>query len=266
MLINLLIGCTSMTLPPSSEDFVLHSFPEDNIGSKYFNRFSTAFGVYVLVAESVSDQDALHATNVLAQYLDNDEDGEPDESSIVETMVNANSAMMIFETESELRRSGVFRGGNLSNLSVQDLYGEEILPHDGFDATLEEVLHLITQIGYAEAFPDDYAEEGSSSLTEAMDIARGGHFTTIPDNYPEEGWYHYEDQTCEYNCMATEYLYWSLTSLLGGQSNRCSEIEDEWELCTPEQVESVDTSIVELLRNGVASTPQVLPDGNYRNE
>jgi hypothetical protein len=53
---------------------------------------------------------------------------------------------------------------------------------------------------------------------------------------------------------------------LGGQSNRCSEIEDEWDLCTPEQVESVDTAIVELLRNGAASVPQVLPDGNYRNE
>ncbi len=220
----------------------------------------------MLIAESVSDQDALHSTHVLAQYLDNDEDGQPDVPSIVEEMVNSNSAMILFETERELQRSGIFRGVATNNLNVQDLYGEEILPPGGFDATLEEVLHLITHIGYAQVFPDDYSEDGPSTLTKAMDIARGGHFTTIPSNYPEEGWYHYDDQTCEYNCMATEYLYWALTSLMGGQANRCSEIEHEWELCTPEQVENVDTAIVELFRNGEAHIPDILPDGTYRNE
>jgi len=259
------VGCSvkPISLPPSSGDLAIQRFPENTAGSKYFDRFLTAFGVYVLVAEQVSEQDALHATHVLAQYLDNDENGEPDEPLVVEEMVKANSALILFETQRDLQRSRIFFGPALNDLNAQDLYGREILPPDSFDATLEEVLHLVTHVGYSKAFPADYDEDGPSTLTNAMDIARGGHFEDIPNSYPDEGWYHYDDFTCDYNCMATEYLYWAMTSLLGAQADRCSEIEHEWELCTPESVEGTDSAVVDLLRNGPFKTPEVLPDGSY---
>ncbi len=50
-----------------------------------------------------------------------------------------------------------------------------------------------------------------------MDIARGGHFTSVPTTYPSNAIYHYYDRTCEYDCMGTEFIYWALTSLLNGQ-------------------------------------------------
>jgi len=50
-----------------------------------------------------------------------------------------------------------------------------------------------------------------------MDIARGGHFKKIPHKYPEIAWYTYDDRTCKYDCMATEYIYWELPSMLGAQ-------------------------------------------------
>ena len=71
-----------------------------------------------------------------------------------------------------------------------------------FDASFEEVLHLITHGGYAHAYPDAFGEEPGTLLANAMDKARGGRFMQIPDPYPEGAWYSYDDQTCDYGCMA----------------------------------------------------------------
>jgi hypothetical protein len=93
------------------------------------------------------------------------------------------------------------------------------MPHNAqgrdFDASIEEVLHLITH-GYVNLYPDRFSHR-SSDLTRAMDVARGGQFRSIPRRYPEGAWYTYDDETCEYECMAVEYFYWALTSILGGQ-------------------------------------------------
>ena len=102
----------------------------------------------------------------------------------------------------------------------QDLYGFETNPdftgEDGeeFDAALEEVLHLVTQ-GYIAKFPNDFGTEPGSALTNAMDKARGGQFKAPPAKYPANAWYTYNDETCTYDCMAVEYFYWVLTSMLG---------------------------------------------------
>ena len=88
-------------------------------------------------------------------------------------------------------------------------------------------------------------------------------FTSTPNNYPEEAWNHYDDTTCEYNCMVTEYMYWALTSLLGAQENRANEINNEWELNTPELLEESDLLIFNLLTNPQYNFPAVLPDGTY---
>jgi len=125
------------------------------------------------------------------------------------------------------------------------------------------VLHIITHAGYANAYPAVFGEGVGTSLSNAMDIARGGQFTSIPSNYPEEAWYHYDDASCEYDCMTTEYIYWALTSILGAQENRLSEIKQEWELNTRALVEEKDIAVFNLLNNPEYSFPTVLPDGTY---
>ena len=99
-----------------------------------------------------------------------------------------------------------------------------------------------------------------------MDIARGGYFPTVPQSYPSNAWYTYYDYTCEYECMAAEYIYWGITSILGAQANRLNEIGDEWILNTAELVESIDTSLFTLLTNQEYTFPTVLPDGTYRQQ
>jgi len=87
----------------------------------------------------------------------------------------------------------------------------------------------------------------------------------MPRRYPEEAWYHYGDWTCDYRCMAVEYLYWAITSHLGGQDypGRAEEIAIEWECPTPDLLAARDPAVLDLLTDPRLSMPRTLPDGVY---
>ena len=102
-------------------------------------------------------------------------------------------------------------------------------------------------------------------MSDAMDIARGGQFINHPDEYPEEAWYHYDDETCDHHCMMVEYFYWALTTKLGAQDyeGRCDEIANEWEPCTPQLLAETDPMVDSLLSDETYAFPTRIPDGSY---
>jgi hypothetical protein len=134
-----------------------------------------------------------------------------------------------------------------------------------FDGALEEVLHLVSHVGLANAHPEAFAEAPGSRLADAMDKMRGGEFQDVPARYPAEALYSYYDETCVYQCQATEYLYWALTSLLGGQAapDRLERIGEEWRLNTAEKLASGDPDVHALLTDPEFALASVLPDGRY---
>ena len=223
------------------------------------NRKVDVFGISIYAYSDVEDSKLLHAANLMAQYLDNNEDGTVDNMNLVNALTTNNAALFMWKSESQI------------NLNAQDLGADETIPSwhtnghtDEFDAAIEEVWHVITHTGYANAYPTIFGENTGTSLTNAMDIARGGNFTTIPNPYPESAWYTYDDQTCEYDCMATEYIYWAMTSILGAQENRLGEITQEWDLNTSSLVQKRDTTIYSLLTDPQYMFPKILPDGTYK--
>jgi len=223
------------------------------------NRKVDVFGIPIYAYSDVEDSKLLHAANLMAQYLDNDEDGSIDNLALLKALTSNNAALFMWKSESQI------------NLNAQDLGADESIPswhtngHTGrFDAALEEVWHVITHTGYANAYPTIFGENAGTSLTNAMDIARGGNFTTIPNPYPANAWYTYDDQTCEYDCMSAEYVYWAMSSILGAQENRLSEISQEWDLNTSTLVQTTDTAIYALLTDPQYKFPTVLPDGTYK--
>ena len=117
-----------------------------------------------------------------------------------------------------------------------------------------------------EVYPALYAlEPNSSYLTDAMDVARGGQFITFPDTYPEDSWYHYDDWTCDYECMAMEYLYWCIVTNMDILSDpqTCAGIANEWEPCSPQLFENTDTLMFNMVTDLANKLPQLAPDGNY---
>ncbi len=230
-----------------------------------FNRKVVVFGIDIYAVSAVEDAKLLHAANVMAQYLDNDEDGNVDDQVVLDKMLENRAFMVMWNDENDLNE---FPSGRLG----QDLGNDETNPSyvssgktGRFDASLEEVLHIINNAGHSYAYPQIFGQGQGSELANAMDIARGGQFISIPSSYPSDAWYTYDDHTCDYaSCQTIEYLYWALTSMLGAQENRLEEIEHEWRLNTRDLVESKDTVIFQILNNPTYKMPTVLPDGTYR--
>lgn len=273
MAIIFLFGCgdnsddpaTSGSIEPGNDpNFTIVA--NSDAGFTSFNRKVTVFDISIYAVSAVEDEKLLHAANVMAQYLDNDEDGVIDNQKVVDAMLNVKAFMVMWKTESDL--NSINPPGNAEG---QDLGADETVPawhsngHSSrFDASLEEVLHIITHAGYANAYPDVFGEETGTSLADAMDISKGGQFTSIPNPYPSGAWYTYDDETCDYSCMTTEYIYWSLTSILGAQENRLNEISQEWDLNTKSLVENSDAAVYSLLNDPQYHFASVLPDGTYR--
>ena len=232
---------------------------------KYFCKTTEVFGIKIYATEGVKNEKLLHAASIMAEYLDNDEDGVVDNQKILDKIIDRKVWLLVIEEGLDIDDVP----NSLKYHRFQDLYNEEISLINGsprFDATLEEVLHVITQHGYAEAYSDIFGENKDSEVAKAMDIARGGYFKNVPNSYPSSAWYSYDDKTCDYSCQITEYTYWALTSILGAQEypGRLEEIQHEWKLNTKDKVKNNDPTVYSLLTDPQFKFPTKLPDGKYR--
>ncbi|MBE49535.1 MAG: hypothetical protein CMB92_02120 [Flammeovirgaceae bacterium] len=233
---------------------------------KYFCKTTEIFGIKIYATNKVDNEKMLHAASILAEYLDNDEDGQVDNQKVVDKLIEKNVWLLLVKNESDQNDAERI---NLKNSNYQDLRDEEITLVNGsprFDASLEEVLHLITQHGYAKVYPEVFGEKKGSKIADAMDIARGGYFKKVPNEYSANAWYTYNDESCDYSCQITEYTYWALTSILGAQdfNGRFDEIKDEWKLNTKEKVKNNDSDVYNLLTKSEYKLPTKLPNGKYR--
>ena len=256
-------GSDSAIIDPGNDpNFVVVAANQS--GLKRFKKKVLVFDIPIYGVDKVLSSKMLHAANIMAQYLDNDEDGVIDNPAVHQQMLENNAFMVMWDKESDLNRIHV-----PDDWIGQDLGNDETRPafHDalqgGFDASLEEVLHIITHAGYAYAYPEIFGEQVGTDLAMALDAARGGQFFDVPNVYPSDAWFTYDDETCDYACMNTEYLYWLLSSKLGAQINRLDEIGHEWTLVTPELVELGDSIGFNLISNPIYKMPLVLPDGKY---
>jgi hypothetical protein len=275
-------GCSAESNAPAVLELEVLSF------ESFFPKKVDVFGIPIHATNRAPDSKVLHAAGILAQFLDNDADGRPDDSYLVETIIEHDGRLFMAVDRNEL--DAIFEvierdyPGSLAKTAWwvspegitpgdsvwQDLQAEETIPLAGqdlqFDGSLEEILHLITHVGLTNAYPEAFAEAPGSRLADAMDSARGGQFLGVPEVYPENATYSYYDETCVYQCQVTEYVYWALTSLMGGQDSpgRLKEIGEEWKLNTPEKLAAGDPDVFALLTDPEYRLPRILPDGNYR--
>ena len=217
-----------------------------------FAKFTTIFDVPVVATLEVSDRTVLHVRSVLADYLDNDEDGVADNPRVVFALQRSNAVAAVFGTFDDYEAFDDRDGyGAARPYELITMMEEETNTTHGFDASLEEVLHLVTQWGFSLAYPEELGETGDTGLVRALEQAR------------DTGDFFYDDPSCDPRCQATEYFYWAITSNMGLQEERCDEISQEWALCNPERLAERNPAFVDLLENPEFRLPTVSPDGQY---
>jgi hypothetical protein len=258
------------------------------------------FGVYVIAPERAPIEYVEHSANVLAQYIDNDEDGVPDDMNVWRELVENNYVVPVWDMKA---REEFFEGNRGTPCedeisTVASMYYDEdtwalggiensnAIKNGGsgeWDTNLEEVWHIVSS-GWYEAYPEYFGAGGGpdethapSKLTIAMDTARGGHFQETPKSYPGDAWYAYDDESCRYGCQIHEYIYWILMANIGALdpelTDKCvyingmgePEINDEWGICTREELFQKDVLAFELLNDYGFNFPTVIPDGSYRS-
>ena len=163
---------TSTTTSDSSSDSpsyttVLEPFANPDSGYGDFTKKVVVFDVPIYGTSQVDDAKMRHAANVMAEYLDNDEDGQPDNTLVVNALKDNHGFLLVWKNESDLN---IFESLEHADAG-QDLGADETIPvwhtngnQGQFDASLEEVLHLITHIGYHNAYPDVFGEVVGSSV------------------------------------------------------------------------------------------------------
>lgn len=183
-------------------------------------RYTTVFGIPVLGTANVSDLAIKHAANMLASYLDNNFDGVADNTALLATFSSGLYGIVVYADASEEtslsstfgsfavnRIFGVYQSEMNSYLgdgvgSQRDLASEKILK----SMLLPRISGLYTALSTTRP----------STLTNAMDSARGGYQAggQAGYNYPAFAWY--TDPTgLNYNELCYEYLYLLTTSMSG---------------------------------------------------
>jgi len=204
-----------------------------------FKQYRNVKGVHIFSA-TVSTKKIDHVAKVLNGYI-------ASKRGIYKKMKQNKAAMVIFETEDasdnfydNLNNVQKQRYQHFTqNINFQHLYLDEIFPSyifdstaRSFDPTVEEVLHLVTDAGYARKFPKIFnVRRGSNSkLRSETRKARGGVTGRGRNNYPAGAWFKYTDKTCDGSCMMSEYIYWCVSTRLGFQSRRkdLPEVKNEF--------------------------------------
>ena len=66
--------------------------------SSIFDKQKEVFGIFLYATKDVDDKKLQHATNVLARYLDNNEDGIVDNQLVLDKMLEKKASMIIFKS------------------------------------------------------------------------------------------------------------------------------------------------------------------------
>ncbi len=245
------------------------STPPSGPGLNIFSKYIEVFGCGIYAEENVPDEKVLHAAAIFAELIDNDEDGVVDDPALLSELQDRQALMPIFTSDGSPGMNTFFDNYDGDGVGAV-LWQQEIDPfqpgHWGADASVEEIMHTINSVGHVNIYPEAFSlEPNSSLLSVAMDVARGGQFMSVPNSYPAEAWYHYDDFTCDYQCMAIEYLYWIQVANMGilNDPQTCSGIANEWEPCSQALLESMDVLGYALITDSQYKLPQNAPDGNY---
>lgn len=240
-------------------------------------KYTVVFGIpacFTKRAWETSAEKCAHVANVMAQLLDNDEDGAVDDRAVVDEMRKVGSVLWVPATDAEseeasffsvpwtnrLQMTGLweatinscmvpsFRGASQTNrntwaavrqVGAGSMSGASCDPNR--DATFEEMLHLITEAA-STVYPEQWGQTSDSEAGAALFQANGNCGFGYSGDYQDPagtectGTYAYNDDTCDLKCVVVEGIYWAIASYTGAlyTDNMASFAQNEWLMVTPD--------------------------------
>lgn len=256
---------------------ILPKHPTLDCLNTQFTMFVEVFGLYVAAPPSAPKEYVIHSANVLAEYIDNDADSLPDDAAVLQHLKRHNFLVPVWDMPTREQFNQTRRGTECEDgvsLAASMYYDEDQWAIGGiesagkWDTNLEEIWHIVSSGWYA-TYPEFFGDEPSKSskLVDAMDAARGGRFLAVPDKYPGNAWYAYDDDTCDYHCQIHEYFYWILMANISALdpvlTSKCADSAHEWNVCNQSELEQIDSLAFDLLNNHGFQLPTNIPTGTY---
>ena len=99
----------------------------DNPLAQYFPKSTSVFGTLIVGTAKASDESIIHAANIMAQYLDNNEDGIADNPAVVEQLKSKGATLLMAANPAEIE--SLFEQIPESD-AYQDLYSSEVIVGD----------------------------------------------------------------------------------------------------------------------------------------
>lgn len=197
-------------------------------------KWTSIFGIPVLGTVSVSDEAVAHAANMLASYLDNNFDGTIDNATLYAEFSDGLTGIVVYADEAEETSLTATLGSFKPNRTFS-VYEDEMnnFQGDGYnsqrDLSSERILKdlLIPKLSTLYL---DLSTTRPSTITDAMDAARGGYQAGGQPgyNYPPFAWY--TDPTgLSYENLVYEYLYLLIASEAGSLEWRAGSIQSLWD-------------------------------------
>ena len=208
-------------------------------------RYTTVFGIPVLGTATVSDNAIKHAANMLASYLDNNFDGVAENTALLNTFADGLYGIVVYANSTE-ETSLASTFGSFAINRTFGVYESEMnnFLGDGAssnrDLASEKILKtmLIPRIS---GLYSALSTTRSSTLTTALDVARGGYQGggQAGYNYPAFAWY--TDPTgLSYNDLVYEYLYLLTATMAGSLTWRSATIGSLWDPYTSVLLDDAD--------------------------
>eukprot|EP00112_Aurelia_sp_Birch-Aquarium-sp1_P010196 Seg2189.7 transcript_id=Seg2189.7/GoldUCD/mRNA.D3Y31 product="hypothetical protein" protein_id=Seg2189.7/GoldUCD/D3Y31 len=246
----------------------LYPSPDSN-----YPLFTKVFGFPIFGVAEFTDEYFQHVASVVAELLDNDQDGCVDTPEVVEAMIKSKYALACLVKRQPSDKPGLigpYKIG-LSLLKRETMlncfpksrisFRSEVC----FDQTYQETFNLVFKFGYAIAFPRIFGNNFNklSKLNKAMDKARGGRFYKVPELYPSSAWFTYYDPTCTYSCQVNQYICWGIASYSNAIA-RQTFMKKEWKFSNRDQLRKGDVLLSEIIKDTrTYRLPIRRPTGNY---
>ena len=238
-----------LTVP---EEFKNQENPASNSPLDMFDKSAVIFdAITIYGTKGVPAEKLKHAAKVTAQWLDNNQDGQIDDNNLQESLIK-NKAVVImskdgFSTVPMVQIISKFLGH-----ALQDLSAEETNNPERRDASQEEIHHIIMNAGFQKMLPSAFSDQESD----------GSMLYEIWKYADDNGFYAYNDPTCDDACKTTEFVYLATAAYLDSQADLFS---DEMRVKTRAALKEELPEIIEIFESNAYVYPiHIWPDGNYK--